>query len=382
MAQAMDKLRRLVIKLRKPGERSVIEEAGPHTKEEFRAGSGHALATLPSLPAVRRPVTATVPDRQLDSFFFGKLPPEIRQQIYLIILAGREIHLDMRYSAAETVTPHSTAGAFINDVRQWRWRAHTCHRHPDAATLADSCGWGGPPPTACKMYDSPCEIGKEVLGLLLSCRMAYREGIDILYGNNTFHITSGALLLYTPLLLPAARSAAVTSLIYSVKSETVELYAKEHLALQPGLSAYEQLILRIAPAFPSLKKLSVAIPSAVAGEFWRRCNAGEQHIVATPHFAQWQEFLTSFLLRPMDRIVESFEVPLEECVYLVESQMFVVLVGTAGDASHRPAFGKDGQQFWRSCVPRTAETPERGYWIRREFNPMEGVRRGARRILL
>ncbi|KAK4201400.1 hypothetical protein QBC40DRAFT_264296 [Triangularia verruculosa] len=73
----------------------------------------HALDTLPTLPVPRRPLTPTPPHPQHLSSPFFKLPPEIRQQIYPLVLANREIHLDMRYTAVETQrgTPHSTRGA-------------------------------------------------------------------------------------------------------------------------------------------------------------------------------------------------------------------------------------------------------------------------------
>ncbi|KAL2163981.1 hypothetical protein VTH06DRAFT_3194, partial [Thermothelomyces fergusii] len=79
---------------------------------EIGAVRRHALDSLPRLPPRRRPITP-VPaepqwrqDQDRPCHFF-RLPPEIRLQIYRLVLAGREIHIDMRYTAADTTTPHS-----------------------------------------------------------------------------------------------------------------------------------------------------------------------------------------------------------------------------------------------------------------------------------
>lgn len=324
-----------------------------------RAPTGHALDTFPRLPSPRRPITPTPPDPQFPSSPFFRLPPELRQQIYRLLLSGREIHIDMRYTAAETTTPHSTRGASIDPDRRWRWRASTCHRHPDAQPLADRCGWGGPPPTACGLFDTPCGIGREALGLLLCCRLAYREAVAVLYAENTFHISTGALILLTDWLLPPARSAAVASLVYTLTEETAWLYAADHLGMVPGPPAYEALLSRIPAAFPSLRTLLVVVQGSLNwGRFWRA------RVGSHPPS---RDRIKNCLLSSMDSAVAGFSKPLVEGVLAMGYPAFDRLMEEER-ANAVKVESREGKwlQFWRPLdVSHADEGIHTGYWVRR-----------------
>ncbi|KAK4033677.1 hypothetical protein C8A01DRAFT_49790 [Parachaetomium inaequale] len=321
----------------------------------------HALDTLPSLPIPRRPLTPTPPhpQQQPPSPFF-RLPPELRQQIYRLVLSTREIHLDMRYTAAETTTPHSTRGAYLEPSRRWRWRASTCHRHPDAQPLSDRCGWGGPPLTACHLFPgTTCSVGREVLGLLLACRLAYREVVEVLYGENTFHVGTGAVVLYTDRLLPRERARAVRRLVYRVTEESVWGYAEEHLGIAPGLEAYGVLLGRVPRAFPGLVELVVVVQGALemGRVHWGRGRRDLLEAGATRHC----------LLGAMDAVVRGFGGRLGECVLAMRHTAFDRIM-EAERVSAEKFESRAGKwvQFWRPVTVACGdEMLEAGYWVRR-----------------
>lgn len=339
----------------------------------------HPVTRLPALPKDRRPLTAQSPNPQLMSPFF-KLPPELRQQIYRILFSGREIHLDMRYTAVDTSTPHSTAGAVLHDSTRWQWRASSCHRHPDINAVADRCGWGGPPPTRCDMFDTPCGIGKGTMEFMLSCRLAYREGVVALYGDNTFHIGTGALIMHGRRLIVPARLETVMSLIFHVRTETIEQYATEHLGLPRGWNAYNLLIGMLPFTFPSLRRLEIV----VAGMWTTFGNPSGEVLYPV----QDQPVGKMAFFQPVDSIVLRYGQQLKECILVYQSYIFEEFLldeerllsspesGGALAAGQRTECGKDWVQYWRRCdagTDRATSTQAPGYWIRKVPNVWQSL---------
>ncbi|KAK3295357.1 uncharacterized protein B0H64DRAFT_144795 [Chaetomium fimeti] len=320
----------------------------------------HALADLPTLPYPRRPLTPTPAHPQQPTSPFFRLPPEIRHQIYQLVLAGREMHLDMRYTAAETSTPHSTAGASLHSARRWHWRASTCHRHPAAQPLADRCGWGGPPPTACHLFpDTSCGVGAEVLGLLCACRLAYREVVDVLYAGNRFHVGTGSVVLYTPRLLPAERTGAVRRLVYRVTEESVWDYAEDHLGIEPGLPAYRVLLGRLPRAFPALVGLMVLVEGAL--------ERGHVHWGRGERAPLDPGAVRECLLEAMDGVVRDFGAQLGECVLAMGHAAFDRVMGEESARAEKVEVNQGmWLQFWRPVGPsRRRGRLDAGYWVRR-----------------
>ncbi|KAK3991447.1 hypothetical protein QBC44DRAFT_341039 [Cladorrhinum sp. PSN332] len=319
----------------------------------------HALDTLPTLPVPRRPLTPVSTNPQLNSTFF-KLPPEIRQQIYRLLVSGREIHVDMRYSSTEASIPHSTKGAVFGTDRVWRWRASTCHRHPDASILQDRCPWGGPHPTACSEFDTPCGVGPEVMTLLLCCRLAYREAVQVVYAENTFHITAGALLLYNSSLLPVERSSAVTSLVYTCTVETVWDYAPEHLRVKRGVHAYRALVAGIPIAFPSLKRLQLVLKNDANLRIIR----GQSLAVPPPIVRDTPT--KEILLQPLDAAVAAFQQRLDCALIMSQSSGSSLRDEIAEAAEKSESLEGKWEQFWRPIASDAAveELVNKGYWIR------------------
>ncbi|KAK4143111.1 uncharacterized protein C8A04DRAFT_12616 [Dichotomopilus funicola] len=348
----------------------------------------HALDTLPSLPFPRRPLTPFPPNHNpspvipLDTpdhinkpkpntFPFLLLPPELRNTIYRLVLThprahpsdhGREIHIDMAYSAAETSTPHSTAGARLHGNRRWIWRASSCHRHPDYPELVDRCAIGGGGPRACagNGLGGTCGVGKEVLGLMMSCRTVYREVVDIVYAENTFHIGTGALVLYTEKLLVRERAAAVRSLVVRLTLKTVWDYADEHLGIDLGLLAYEKLIGRIPDGFPGLRRLVVC----VEGKLERGSVVLRGSYVTRAELDP--ETTRDYLLGSMDGVVKRYGVQLGECVLMMGEDGFDRVMGGEREKAEKVESEGDTIQFWSPVsVTDGKDSVQQGYWVRR-----------------
>jgi hypothetical protein len=355
---AMDRIRE-VIRSRREARRRLCdgEQYQPCTPPR------HALDTLARLPLTgRRPITPAPPHPQQFTSPFFKLPPELRHQIYRLVLANRELHIDMRYTAVESQTPHSTAGASFAPDRRWRWRASTCHRHPDAQPIADACSWGGPAPTACDLFDTPCGVGREVLGLLCCCRMAYREVVEVLYAENRFHVINGALVLYTSVLLPGVRAAAVRSLVLQITEETVWDYAKEHLGIERGLGVYRALLERVPDAFPGLTRLMVVAQGSLVERRWAD---GRMERVEPP---SEEPVVKDCLLASMDAAVKGFRRPMRKCVLAMRHRAFDRVMAEERAAAENVEAREDRWlQFWRplSVAPWRGEAFETGYWVRR-----------------
>ncbi|KAH6624118.1 hypothetical protein B0J18DRAFT_168535 [Chaetomium sp. MPI-SDFR-AT-0129] len=357
----------------------------------------HALDTLPSLPTPRRPLTPFPPNQHPSSvippdtpnhkpngnpntFPFLLLPPELRNTIYRLVLThprahpsdhGREIHIDMAYSAAETSTPHSTAGARLHGNRRWIWRASSCHRHPDYPELVDRCAIGGGGPRACGLFvgdadgsgnglGGTCGVGKEVLGLMMCCRTVYREVVDIVYAENTFHIGTGALVLYTEKLLVRERAAVIRSLVVRLTLKTAWDYADEHLGIDLGLLAYEKVIGRIPDGFPGLRRLIVCVEGklergsvVLRGSYVTRAELDPQTT-------------RDYLLGSMDGVVKRYGGQLGECVLMMGEDGFDRVMGDEREKAERVEAAGDMVQFWSPVnVADGNNSVQQGYWVRR-----------------
>ncbi|KAK3948096.1 hypothetical protein QBC32DRAFT_373820 [Pseudoneurospora amorphoporcata] len=315
----------------------------------------HAIDLLPTLPPHRSPITAVPsashfasPDRP-DTTTFLTLPYELRYQIYLLVLANRQgLHVNMRYAQA-TGRPHTTEGAYFHEER-WAWRASTCHRDPHVHPAFDRCGLGGPPPTACHLHpETTCAIGAEVMGLLLTCRQVYWEAVEVLYVRNTFYINTGATVLYTERLLVPESAAMVTSLVFTVTTNTVSIFAQEHLKLKPGWEAYAALMGRIPVAFPGLRKLQViALAARRAGARWEwPTNNILDVIEAPPEDRTANEAVKNKLLGYMDDTVMAYRGQLREASLVFERDVFDKYVGGDFAAAERTESGENWGRFWR-----------------------------------
>ncbi|KAK3905976.1 hypothetical protein C8A05DRAFT_30213 [Staphylotrichum tortipilum] len=282
----------------------------------------HPLDTLPRLPSPRRPITPlpALPQHPHSPFF--ALPPELRNQIYLLLLSAHTFHLDLRYTTTSTgTTPHSLRGATLACPPAWRWRSSTCHRRPTSHALAH-----------------------RALALLRCCRLADREVHPVLYGANTLHVETGAVVLHTAALLPAA----------GLVTEESMWECAGHVGMESGPGAFWVLVGRLPEAFPGLVALEVLV-----GGLFRAHQGGlnEQPLRSR----RW-------VLDAMDGVVRGFGGRLgEEGVVAMAGPVFDKLIGRDLERARRVE-AREGMwvQFWRPVsVAVGEETVETGYWVRR-----------------
>ncbi|KIH92457.1 hypothetical protein SPBR_02798 [Sporothrix brasiliensis 5110] len=204
--------------------------------------SDPALPYLPGSSASRVSLTdgAAEPENATASPFFTRLPPEIRHQILVEAFGGRTLHMDIRESppllpiserspnpssVSPNGMPHGGLGADLErygmwstDVMKaaaearvispdgggaspWQWWSCVCHRNlpkehnaPPQPLGEDGCLRGKN--TMCFLYagqtPGKCLIGAS--GWLRTCRQAYAEGIQVLYGSNSIVLSRAKLI--------------------------------------------------------------------------------------------------------------------------------------------------------------------------------------------
>ncbi|KAK0652762.1 hypothetical protein B0T16DRAFT_406768 [Cercophora newfieldiana] len=186
---------------------------------------------------------------EMESYgLFGKLPLELRREILTEAFGGQTLHMDLSHkhplvrlqpSEEESQSPphqHRHCGleselvCDTSQAKRWEWFSCVCHRRPGyseaekeqrlqamkgALTVEpcdDECLEGSESMCACPSGASTAACFVGVMGWLLSCRQAYTDGVDVLYGTNTFHLSSLELQLNLPRLVPAHHLARITSL--------------------------------------------------------------------------------------------------------------------------------------------------------------------------
>ncbi|EAS34741.3 uncharacterized protein CIMG_00095 [Coccidioides immitis RS] len=167
------------------------------------------------------PLTSTpcLPSATANSALFQRIPPEIRRLILVEAFGESPMHFDLRllhplkkhppkrsgtHGPRHANLDHSARDEFA--PRQWQWCSSatnsltwtTCHL--GASSCCDA--WPGKMPMKCL-------IG--AMGWLLTCRQAYVEGVEVLYGTNRIRIEGTYLLRRLPDLLLPQRRAAIRS---------------------------------------------------------------------------------------------------------------------------------------------------------------------------
>ena len=124
---------------------------------------------------------------QSQSLLFNKLPPEIRQQIYLYALGERTIHLVPKHSRLDHVL---CTGSSYPNLRSYAcWTIRTTSVSPSIAYILREKDWSG--------------VGDGLLNLLQTCRKIYSEAVHILYAGNTFDVpTPESIILLVDTVLP------------------------------------------------------------------------------------------------------------------------------------------------------------------------------------
>ncbi|KAF2185867.1 hypothetical protein K469DRAFT_575050 [Zopfia rhizophila CBS 207.26] len=156
-------------------------------KRHMKKGSG----TSPTPPIHRRKSTLSItstPDPELDartnaqgqSTFFEKLPLELRQMVYELVVGEEVVHL--------------TLGA------KGRFGHFLC----EEGGLGLGLGWE----CSCRVLVGGREcrrLDHHLLSFLTTCRRMYSEAIPILYKSHTFSLLHATHLLYLPNRIPIPR---------------------------------------------------------------------------------------------------------------------------------------------------------------------------------
>ncbi|RMJ05305.1 hypothetical protein BHE90_004988 [Fusarium euwallaceae] len=108
------------------------------------------------------------------------------------------------------------------------------------------------------------------MGWLLASRQAYAEGIAVLYGANTFHISTQEFLGRLPQLLLPARLASISSLEIVLPLELGEMKNEKYL-LQ--LDPLESMLSILRSAFPNTLRLYLALKIEIGLPCFLDCHA-------------------------------------------------------------------------------------------------------------
>ncbi|KAF3025917.1 hypothetical protein E8E14_014906 [Neopestalotiopsis sp. 37M] len=231
--------------------------------------------------AARQPVPATGPleDRIKSYGLFSRLPTELRQEILKcqdsFLLDDDSDHL--YYGSISALVPDTTRS------KHWHWSACVCHRtkyrqwtphlvagrsnihrlFESVEPFEDQCLQGFV--CSCQPDELMCRIDSfQDMNWLLVCRQAYSEAIDLIYGTNTFHISSLRLWLQVPQLIPWHLFNRITSLEltwYLDHDNKVEVPSTHDASTSCSKAQSSSLLapLDILPTmFPRLRKLFVS----------------------------------------------------------------------------------------------------------------------------
>ncbi|KAK4442792.1 hypothetical protein QBC34DRAFT_386897 [Podospora aff. communis PSN243] len=356
---------------------------------------------------------------------FATLPRELRRQILVDAFGGQALHMHLSYSHAlvRKTTSASSAPAVSSSGRRrhcglfselvpdhsspkkWQWFGCVCHRRGDYSESEreqryaagqvlqtvepcdDDCLEERSEPVMCicptaEGGSASCFVG--VMGWLLSCQEAYVEGIDVLYGTNTFHISSLDLQLSLPQLVPPDHLARITSLELLWKLNDINqartVKAKNHaMALwqdppRPVDSPLHALRASVPETFPHLRRLYVSFQCHLDPPFGRSAVDGDIITEVETIFLGPVEDMVRILHHRAGPKVE-INVAIQRGAWRVLLSKYMTLLGTGLRAESADLVMRG--RFWKALGPATvgslgsgeSETSSAkgndslGYWI-------------------
>ncbi len=189
-------------------------------------------------------------------------------------------------------------------------------------------------------------------------RDSYLEGIDILYGTNTIHTASKALILDIDRLLLPQRVTAITSLEMlwdfgshppwadSFPSKTKEL-----------MQEFEDMLRTVLSSFRGLKTLYISVQ-------W----TGRDPVVA--HSRQMgssgsEDAVERLLMRRVDGMVRQLPARVADFALAVPSSIYMEQCNVARETPGRPVeHVSDGARYERFWRPVDKGVAHAGYWVR------------------
>ncbi|CAG9987648.1 unnamed protein product [Clonostachys byssicola] len=370
---------------------------------------------LPVLDPRVRPLTPTPSNKEkfrhsaiqatAQSPFFQKLPPEIRTKILTMAFGGRTVHMDLWQDKPDVEIPKSDnikVGALVHgrkrvyttghpgykylmrslkEPEQWIWQGSVCHRNlPDdepgkrfweeLEPSEDFCRYGGLGITdvgdICKMWhekdgEASCNIG--AIGWLLSCRQAYKEGIEVLYATNTIHSASKLMLLNLDKLLPPQRLSSIKSLELIW---TFDPYLCNSLPIEEpcrDLESFQRFLEALPVFFPRVQRLHVAIqgqvfPVELKSRSWEFMEDTSKVI----------EIIEKNMLTPFDEMVHRLGPGAREVTLACSSYLYARLRGVALENNaavvQQVHLGAEKERHWRALPSGKGRNNHLGgYWV-------------------
>ncbi|KAI4601580.1 hypothetical protein KJ359_011710 [Pestalotiopsis sp. 9143b] len=360
---------------------------------------------LPLLPAERRPITppANLTASSADDLVaalgtFARLPPELRQHILVAAFGDRTLHSDLRlaprgqgpnksaYSQAISEhggghAPLSWSRAVMNEdvsapakdmAWEWCWYGCVCHRlipsgspmehrllargvspymwpHRDGCLRGEAmmCQLWPVGSSATRLegqHTATCDAAVGALGWLRTCRQAYIEGAEVLYGTNTFLIESRDLLdalLGRPDSDPLPRNGSRQLLVSHRLADIRSLELRLDVLL-PSLSPDDEKnkmrqlphLAGLKNSFPNLCSLVISFSDSLYND------RGVRPMGRLPE-------IDRLLLQPLALVVASFTPQLEKHVVVeLPSNVFVDLKGLGLKEEQRGDQWGDGRGTW------------------------------------
>jgi hypothetical protein len=203
------------------------------------------------------------------------------------------------------------------------------------------------------------------MGWLLTCRQAYREGIEVLYGTNVYHIQGGYLLWHLPHLLLPQRLASIKAveLLWDVHTRDYSPWDKDYPHESVPMDGYRALIEALPKTLPNLRFLYLFLKG----------NLLPPRIeILDPK----QVGIAENLLQPIDRMVT--RLGLVECHIALPLSFVEMLRHRANGGGIIPWHRKDWKptRVWRPLpVQNPSSAVLKGYWICPGKNDLRGINR-------
>ncbi|KAF6835367.1 hypothetical protein CMUS01_05818 [Colletotrichum musicola] len=357
-------------------------------KHRRKAEEPDSEPPLPLLPAQRpRGITPTAitGDQVTTLGTFARLPPELRRRVLRAAFGDRTVHMDLRLSPPPRPKGNLTTAAAAHEHgagsaplsfpgtdkknREWRWYGCVCHRllprdsaderriftargvSPYIWPHRDACLRGEA--VMCKFWaagECECAVGALgwlragmaarwdgcALGWLRACRMAYAEGVEVLYATNTFVIESrdllDALLAGRKVILPQ-RLSAVRELELRLEvlligdPNLLNAQGKDKMQMLPDLGGF-------AARFPGLQSLVVSFSDYLYND---------PHLRPKDRLPEIERLLLQPLALMAERLVPQLERPV---VVELPSNVFCDLGGLELEEERQGDEWGDGKGTW------------------------------------
>ncbi|EEY18486.1 conserved hypothetical protein [Verticillium alfalfae VaMs.102] len=245
--------------------------------------------------------------------------------------------------------------------KRWRWYSCVCHSDLPCGTQSwsrfaepcdDACSdfgsccseWPGEAP-------SKCSIG--IMGWLLTCRQAYTEGLDVLWGTNTLRVEDMVILRHAQDLFLAHRWAKLPHLelrwAFSVFWVWPASFQTDPLQLYADHAGFHSLLDHLPLVLGSLQTLYISFEGT-----------GKWHPGRPP------ETVLEKVLAPVEAMLRQLPATtLRECTVALPSSAYQVARNEAVLAGCTVGYycRRQKERYWRALPEPTAGLKLKGYWV-------------------